>query len=112
MKTSFDQKSAIKLINEYWIIILFNRYAEKINILSKENQHLNQNLADVKSTLIINKKLLYEHINKNNSDVSTELVKEIKVENQRLVKVINNNHETKIHLEQCVIYLILTLVAL
>ena len=83
------------------IEIIFIRYAETINILTKENKLLTQHVSDMKHSLSINKKLLYEHIAKESTLTNNmDLIKEIKVENTRLNQTLNKNVEAKIILEQ------------
>ncbi len=83
------------------INIIIYRYAEQINILTKENKLLNQHVSDMKHSLSINKKLLYEHIAKeSSSENNLQLIKEIKQENSRLNQTLNKNLEAKIRLEQ------------
>lgn len=95
MKVSFNMQTAKKIINEY---------AEQINILTKENKLLNQHVNDMKHSLSINKKLLYEHIGKESSSTNNmDLIKEIKQENTRLNQTLNKSVEAKIVLEQNVI---------
>ncbi len=80
-------------------MIYFNRYAEKINILTKENKLLTQHVQDMKHSLSINKRLLYEQLAKESSS-NLDIINEIKKENSRLNQTLNKNLENKIQLEQ------------
>ena len=52
-KKPFDSQTAKKIINEY---------AERINLLSRENKVLKKQLEDANISLKINKEILYSHI--------------------------------------------------
>ena len=52
-KKQFDSQTAKKIINDY---------AEKINLLSRENKVLKKQLEDSNISLKINKEILYSHI--------------------------------------------------
>ena len=77
IKKQFDSQTAKKIINEY---------AEKINLLSRENQSLKKQLEDAKISLQINKDILYQHIKskKNVSDECQSVISDLKKENERL----------------------------
>jgi cell division protein FtsI/penicillin-binding protein 2 len=61
-KKPFDSQTAKKIINEY---------AERINLLSRENKVLRKQLEDANISLKINKEILYSHI-KSKKNVSEE----------------------------------------
>lgn len=76
MKKKNEISTAKKIINEY---------ADKINFYMKQNEVLKSQLADMTTTLIINKNILYSQLldnskNKDNMDVLNEL----KIENERV----------------------------
>lgn len=73
-KKPFDSKTAKKLISEY---------AEKINILTRENLTLKKQLEDSQTSLRLNKDILFTHFNKNKTDISS-LLNDLKKENLRL----------------------------
>ena len=52
-RKQFDSQTAKKIINEY---------AEKINLLSRENKVLKKQIEDSNISLKINKEILYSHI--------------------------------------------------
>ena len=76
-KKQFDVKTAKKIINEY---------AQKINLLSRENNILKKQLEDSNISLQINKDLLYSHIKskKNISEEFESILTDLKKENERL----------------------------
>ena len=76
-KKQFDSQTAKKIINEY---------AEKINLLSRENAVLKKQLEDSKISLKINKDILYSHIKskKNVSEECNSIITDLKKENERL----------------------------
>ena len=76
-KKPFDSQTAKKIINEY---------AERINLLSRENQVLKKQLEDANISLKINKEILYSHIKskKNVSDECDSIISDLKKENERL----------------------------
>ena len=76
-KKQFDSQTAKKIINEY---------AEKINLLSRENTVLKKQLEDSKISLKINKEILYSHIKskKNVSEEYDSIISDLKKENERL----------------------------
>jgi hypothetical protein len=76
-KKQFDAQTAKKIINDY---------AEKINLLSRENNVLKKQLEDSKISLQINKEILYSHIKskKNVNDECDSIIADLKKENERL----------------------------
>ena len=81
-KKTFDAQTAKKIINEY---------AEKINLLSRENNILRKQLEDSKTSLQINKQILYSHFD-TKTDISEDyksMLSDLKKENQRLTDKIN-----------------------
>ena len=80
-KKQFDAQTAKKIINEY---------AEKINLLSRENNVLRKQLEDANISLKINKEILYSHIKskKNVSEECNSIISDLKKENERLNKKI------------------------
>ena len=76
-KKQFDSQTAKKIINDY---------AEKINLLSRENKVLKKQLEDSKISLKINKEILYSHIKskKNVSEECDSIISDLKKENERL----------------------------
>ena len=75
-KKTFDSKTAMKIINEY---------AEKINILSRENSTLKKQLEDAQISLKLNKEILYNYFSKSISNSNFSLIlNDLKKENERL----------------------------
>ena len=75
-KKTFDSKTAMKIINEY---------AEKINILSRENSTLKKQLEDAQTSLKLNKEILYNYFSKAISNSNFSLIlNDLKKENERL----------------------------
>ena len=76
-KKQFDSQTAKKIINDY---------AEKINLLSRENKVLKKQLEDSNISLKINKEILYSHIKskKNVSEECDSIISDLKKENERL----------------------------
>ena len=76
-KKPFDSQTAKKIINEY---------AERINLLSRENKVLKKQLEDANISLKINKEILYSHIKskKNVSEECDSIISDLKKENERL----------------------------
>ena len=76
-KKQFDSQTAKKIINEY---------AEKINLLSRENNVLKKQLEDSNISLKINKEILYSHIKskKNVSEECNSIITDLKKEHERL----------------------------
>ena len=80
-KKTFDSKTAMKLINEY---------AEKINILSRENNTLKKQLEDAQTSLKLNKEILYNYFSKKiTNNNCTLLLNDLKKENERLTNKIS-----------------------
>ena len=85
-KKSFDSKTARKLITEY---------AEKINILSRENQVLKKQLEDLQTSLRLNKDILFTHFSdKANNDLSL-LIQDLQKENVRLTEKVDSLFKEK-----------------
>lgn len=59
-------------------------YAQKVNYYMKDNQILRQQLVDVKTTLEINKTLLYEQMGLKLKEKGKNILKELKSENIKL----------------------------
>lgn len=59
-------------------------YAQKVNYYMKDNQILRQQLVDVKTTLEINKTLLYEQMGLKLKEKGKNILKELKTENIKL----------------------------
>ena len=80
-KKQFDSQTAKKIKNEY---------AEKINLLSRDNNVLRKQLEDANISLKINKEILYSHIKskKNVSEECNSIISDLKKENERLNKKI------------------------
>lgn len=76
MTKKFDINTAKKIINEY---------ADKINFYMKQNDVLKAQLADMSTTLSINKDILFNHMLENNQkkDIS-EVLTELRLENERV----------------------------
>jgi len=76
-KKQFVSQTAKKIINDY---------AEKINLLSRENKVLKKQLEDSNISLKINKEILYSHIKskKNVSEECDSIISDLKKENERL----------------------------
>ena len=76
-RKQFDSQTAKKIINEY---------AEKINLLSRENKVLKKQIEDSNISLKINKEILYSHIKskKNVSEECNSIITDLKKENERL----------------------------
>ena len=81
-KKVFDVKTAKKIINDY---------AEKINLLSRENKVLKKQLEDSNTSLQINKEILYTHLTskKNNTEEFISTLSDLKKENERLTSKIS-----------------------
>jgi hypothetical protein len=105
MKKKFDATAAKKIINQL-IHILINRYAEQINIYMKENTCLKTQVEDLKTTLSINKEIMYKHIGSNSKESVNKLFDDIRNENNRLTELVNNLHKEKAVLEKKVISII------
>ena len=81
-KKEFDMKTAKKIINDY---------AEKINLLSRENKVLRKQLEDSMTSLQINKEILYAHLTskKNIPEEFNNALSDLKKENERLTSKIS-----------------------
>ncbi len=90
MKKKFDSVTAKKIINEY---------AEKLNYYMRENNILKLEIDDMKTTLILNKELLFDYISNNKSD-KDQFYAEIKDENKRLTEKINQMFADRTLLEK------------
>lgn len=86
-KKSFDSKTAKKLINEY---------AEKINILTRENQLLKKQLEDAHTSLKLNKDILYTHFSQKVNKDSSQLIIDLQKENTRLSEKVENLYKEKL----------------
>ena len=93
MKKKFDSVTAKKIINEY---------AEKLNYYMRENNVLKLEMDDMKTTLTLNKELLFSYISNNKTD-KDELYAEIREENKRLTEKINQMFADRSLLEKKVI---------
>jgi hypothetical protein len=107
MKKKFDSKTAMKIISEYEYKIRTNfsllslSYAEKINNYIKENQNLKSQLDDTKTTLMINKELLYKYIaQQTKNQEKMDLINELQNENKRLSELTNDFYKEKTTLEK------------
>ena len=65
------------------------RYAEKINLLTNENETLKKYLEDVQTSLKINKEILYNHLTQKASGDILNSINDLKKENERLTLKIN-----------------------
>ncbi len=90
MKKKFDSVTAKKIINEY---------AEKLNYYMRENNILKMEMDDMKTTLRLNKELLFSYISQNKTD-KDELYGEIRDENKRLSDKINQMFAERTILEK------------
>lgn len=86
-KKSFDSKTAKKLINEY---------AEKINILTRENQLLKKQLEDAHTSLKLNKDILYTHFSQKVNKDSSQLIIDLQKENTRLSEKVESLYKEKV----------------
>jgi hypothetical protein len=84
MSKKFDQATARKLINEY---------ADKINYYLKENTNLQNQLEDTKTSLNLNKELMFKTIS--NSYKAETIFNDVRDENLRLTGLIQKLHEEK-----------------
>lgn len=81
MKKKVDSSNAKKLINEY---------SNKVNFYLKENESLKNQLEDIKTTLKINKDLLFNYILSTNDDKNeTQMLNDLKNENNSLLEKID-----------------------
>ena len=86
-KKAFDSKTAKKLINEY---------AEKINILTRENQLLKKQLEDAHTSLKLNKDILYTHFSQKVNKDSSQLIIDLQKENTRLSEKVETLYKEKL----------------
>ena len=91
MQKKFDIQTAKKLLSSY---------AEKITYYMKENQLLKNELNDAKTTLEINKEILYKNLNEQINEQSQIILNKLKDENDRLTKKLNELYQDKIILEK------------
>ena len=70
MQNQFDIITAKKLLSSY---------AEKVNYYMKENKLLRNELKDVKTTLDINKEILYKKINEKNNEKKNKIFIKIRL---------------------------------
>ena len=91
MKKKFDITTAKKIISSY---------AEKVNFYMKENKLLKSELEDAKTTLEINKEILYKQINKVVKEKEKKVLIKLKEENDRLNKKNSELYKNKIELEK------------
>ena len=91
MQKKFDITTAKKIISSY---------AEKVNFYMKENKLLKSELEDAKTTLEINKEILYKNLNEQINEQSQIILNKLKDENDRLTKKLNELYQDKIILEK------------
>ena len=65
---------------------LLSSYAEKVNLYMKENENLKTELKDIKTSLEINKEILFKQLNVNILEENKNYLKILKEENERLKK--------------------------
>jgi len=65
---------------------LLSSYAEKVNLYMKENENLKTELKDIKTSLEINKEILFKQLNVNILEENKNYLKILKEENERLTK--------------------------
>ena len=82
LKPKFDVATAKKLLASY---------AEKVVFYMKDNQLLKTQVEDLKTTLEINKKMLYNNIAKNSANHSNKIFTELKNENNRLSQLLSES---------------------
>ena len=87
----FDVQTAKKLLSDY---------ADKVNLYMKENTNLKTELADVKTSLEINKEILFKNLNIQIKDDKKNYLKQLKEENERLSNNISKLYEEKTNLEK------------
>ena len=87
----FDVQTAKKLLSDY---------ADKVNLYMKENTNLKTELADVKTSLEINKEILFKNLNNNANEEIKNYLKTLKKDNERLTENISNLYKEKIELEK------------
>ena len=91
MQKKFDITTAKKIISSY---------AEKVNFYMKENKLLKSELEDAKTTLEINKEILYKKLHSDIKDKNQIILKKLKEENDRLTKRTEELYKDKINLEK------------
>ena len=91
MQKKFDITTAKKIISSY---------AEKVNFYMKENKLLKSELEDAKTTLEINKEILYKNLHSDIKDKNQIILKKLKEENDRLTKRTEELYKDKINLEK------------
>ena len=91
MQKKFDITTAKKIISSY---------AEKVNFYMKENKLLKSELEDAKTTLEINKEILYKNLHSDIKDKNQNILKKLKEENDRLTKRTEELYKDKINLEK------------
>ncbi len=91
MQKKFDIQTAKKLLSSY---------AEKVNYYMKENQLLRNELNDAKTTLGINKELLYKNLNEQINEKNQIILNKLKEENDRLSKKLDELYQDKFILEK------------
>ena len=91
MQKKFDIQTAKKLLSSY---------AEKINYYMKENKLLRNELNDAKTTLGINKEILYKNLNEQIKEKNKIILDKLKEENDRLTKKLDELYQDKIILEK------------
>ena len=91
MQKKFDVSTAKKLLS---------LYAEKVNFYMKENKTLQMELNDTKTSLEINKEILYKQLNKVVKEKEKKVLTKLKEENDRLNKKNSDLYKNKIELEK------------
>jgi hypothetical protein len=72
---------------------IINEYADKINFYMKQNELLKSQLEDMEITVVINKKILYNHMLENTKAKEFELFEDFRKENERISQ--KNTDQTK-----------------
>ena len=91
MQKKFDVSTAKKLLS---------LYAEKVNYYMKENKILQMELNDTKTSLEINKEILYKQLNKGVKEKEKKVLIKLKEENDRLNKKNSELYKNKVELEK------------
>ena len=91
MQKKFDVSTAKKLLS---------LYAEKVNFYMKENKALQMELNDTKTSLEINKEILYKQLNKVVKEKEKKVLIKLKEENDRLNKKNSELYKNKVELEK------------
>ena len=91
MQKKFDIQTAKKLLSSY---------AEKVNFYMKENQLLKTELEDAKTTLEINKQILYKNISVQSKEKEQNIFNNLKEENERLSKKCDTLYQDKLEMEK------------